>query len=259
MKGFDLDLLDCFKGITVEDSRNDSQLVKQKYNADVDHSLYFSNNKHESSFIVSTRRLPNLDELKCDIDDFDVTIHSDTEDLGTDYDEDDEDDEDGNDDGNGGDGAKDNVNSVSKTRSHGHFESTKSMRYVASDICRIKSNDSVDTIGGINEDNEYDYFDDSKENVTLRKKKTRRKMKIQMMIYPYGFKDRSRGIDLTINTMIIHLSDILFPNKDYNDKILNFDWKCAIRNPRKEINAIQDAIEGMQIRTATNDVFLFFF
>ena len=249
VKGFDLDLLDCFKGIAVADRHGDSksELDKQKISTVVDHSRYFNRNRDKSKFIMSTRTLPNLQQLKArNSQDFDSTIHSDTEDLSTDYDTDEDEDED--------DDVNKAVDNAGKTRMHGDFDSTKSMRYVSQEFGTNAN--KMDTLHGVAEDMEEDDF---KQSNTLRRKKMKRKMKIQMMIYPYGFKDRSRALDLTINTMIIHMSDILIKNKDYNDEYLNFDWKCAIKNPRPQINAIADTIDGKIKCILYNLVVLFIF
>ena len=272
VKGFDLDLLDCFKGISVDDHNNykdgihtgdeavpDSPILSlasavTAIKAAVDQDFFFNNNNRQ--FTMTTRavdrkglqlsqyRLDGLDEINDDAaESGGVGIASAGVDKLPEMKEDKELESDTK------TAAPVQEHKVStktlrvstKGGAHGNFDSTKSIRFAAYHSASGGSlvptpQKSLRALKSLSDNGDIMGDGDNMDNPNL--------MAIEMVIYPYGFKDRSRNLDLTINSMIIHFSDVLIENKEYDNQLINFDWKCHIKNPRKEVNGIKDTIEG---------------
>eukprot|EP01083_Nonionella_stella_P038099 103766_1 len=78
---------------------------------------------------------------------------------------------------------------------------------------------------------------------------------IDLPIYPSSYIDSMRCADLTMNTLIIHWSDVV---KDENGKYTNkdhidYDWRRKIQNPIDDIDGIKDAL-NYKLKTWGNDV-----
>ena len=172
LKGFDLDLLDCFKGVSVDENNSITQPQGPQISKTVAVGI---GNENENEKVVD---MPNMVKTKM-------------------------------------------VN-----QEKGVYNATQSIDIFSSNN---NNNNTITTTNNNNNNN-----NDNNSNI----------IPIEMIVYPYGFKERSRGLDLTINSMVIHFSDILIKNAKYDNKIINFDWKCHIQNSRKEMNGTKDAING---------------